>query len=153
MVSSVPSRSSVSPAEARRRKYRVVLATIMIGIGLLHFLRPAPFVHIVPSALPAPYVLVIVSGFFEVLGGVGLLVPRVRRAASIGLVALYVAVFPANINMVVHPELGGGIAVWALWARLPLQFVLIAWAVWVGRAVGGPVERSVGGRERDTARG
>jgi uncharacterized membrane protein len=145
MISSASSRSSVSPAEARRRKYRVVLATIMIGIGLLHFFRPAPFVNIVPSALPAPYVLVIVSGFFEVLGGVGLLVPRVRRAASIGLVALYVAVFPANINMVVHPELGGGIAVWALWARLPLQIVLIAWAAWVGR----PARRP----EVDTARG
>ncbi len=65
MVSSVPSRSSVSPAEARRRKYRVVLATIMVGIGLLHFVRPGPFVSIVPSALPAPYVLVIVSGFLR----------------------------------------------------------------------------------------
>jgi uncharacterized membrane protein len=137
-ISSAQSRSPVSPGEARRGKYRVVLATIMIGIGLLHFVRPAPFVNIVPAALPAPYMLVIVSGFFEVLGGVGLLVPRVRRASSIGLVALYVAVFPANINMVVHPELGGGIAVWALWARLPLQIVLIAWAVWVGRPVRRP---------------
>ena len=145
MVSSATARVSASPADARRNKYRVVLATIMIGIGLLHFLRPGPFVTIVPSALPAPYALVIVSGFFEVLGGVGLLVPRVRRAASIGLVALYVAVFPANINMVVHPELGGGIAVWALWARLPLQIVFIAWALSVGR----PVGRPVGTPERD----
>jgi uncharacterized membrane protein len=153
MVSSVSAGSAASPAEARRSKYRIVLATIMIGIGLLHFVRPGPFVNIVPSALPAPYMLVIVSGFFEVLGGVGLLVPRVRRAASIGLVALYIAVFPANINMVVHPELGGGIAVWALWARLPLQIVLIAWAIWIGRSVERPVGRPVGSPERDTARG
>jgi uncharacterized membrane protein len=111
---------------------RTVLATIMIGIGTLHFLLPGPFVSIVPAWLPAPYALVIVSGFFEILGGVGLLIPRVRRAASYGLVALYVAVFPANVNMVVHPELGRGIPEWSLWARLPLQVVLIAWALWVG---------------------
>jgi uncharacterized membrane protein len=121
------------PSEPRRRRLRVVLAVIMIGIGILHFTVPAPFVSIVPARLPAPEALVIVSGFFEVLGGVGLLVRRARRAASFGLVALYVAVFPANINMAVHPELGQGIPVWSLWARLPLQIVLIAWALWVGR--------------------
>jgi uncharacterized membrane protein len=109
-----------------------VLAAIMIGIGLLHFGLPGPFVSIVPAALPAPYVLVLISGFFEILGGVGLLVPRARRAASYGLVLLYLAVFPANINMALHPELGRGIPEWSLWARLPLQFVLIAWALWAG---------------------
>jgi len=112
---------------------RVVLAAIMVGIGALHLALPAPFVSIVPAALPVPYLLVLVSGFFEMLGGVGLLVPRARRAASYGLVLLYLAVFPANINMVLHPELGRGIPEWSLWARLPLQFVLIAWALWVGR--------------------
>jgi uncharacterized membrane protein len=116
----------------RRGRLRIVLATIMVLIGVLHFAVPDPFVSIVPAWLPAPRALVLVSGFFEILGGVGLLVPRVRRAASWGLVALYVAVFPANINMVVHPELGRGIPEWSLWARLPLQFVLIAWAIWVG---------------------
>jgi uncharacterized membrane protein len=77
---------------------------------------------------------VLISGFFEVLGGVGLLLARTRRAASYGLVLLYLAVFPANINMVVHPELGRGLPEWSLWARLPLQFVLIAWALWAGGA-------------------
>jgi uncharacterized membrane protein len=110
-----------------------VLAAGMTIIGVLHFVAPAPFVSIVPSFLPAPYVLVIVSGFFEILGGVGLLVPRVRRAASFGLVALYLSVFPANINMVLHPELGQGLPLWSLWARLPFQVLFIAWALWVGR--------------------
>jgi uncharacterized membrane protein len=112
---------------------RVVLAVFMVGIGIGHFVRPGPFVSIVPAWLPAPLLLVMVSGFFEVLGGAGLLVPRVRRAASLGLVLLYVAVFPANVNMALHPELGQGIAPWLLWARLPFQVVLIAWALWVGR--------------------
>ena len=119
---------------ARKRRLRVVLAFIMLGMGILHFLIPGPFVRIVPSALPAPLVLVLVSGVFEMLGGIGLLVPRVRRAASFGLVLLYLAVFPANVNMALHPEISAGYRIpdWSLWARLPLQAVFIAWALWVG---------------------
>ena len=127
-----PDASRPSSPPFGRRRLRIVLAAIMIGIGVVHFAMPGPFVSIVPAALPAPYALVLVSGFFEILGGVGLLVPRARRAASYGLVLLYLAVFPANINMALHPELGRGIPEWSLWARLPLQFVFIAWAAWVG---------------------
>ena len=99
----------------------------LLSIGVLHFAVPGPFVAIELFFLPAPLVLVLVSGFFEVLGGAGLLVPRVRRAASIGLVLLYVAVFPANINMTMHPEISApyGIPL-LLWARLPLQALFIA---------------------------
>jgi uncharacterized membrane protein len=107
----------------------------MIGVGVLHFATPAWFESIVPASLPVPAVLVAVSGFFEIVGGAGLMVPRVRVAASYGLVLLYLAVFPANINMAVHPELGHGIPGWLLWGRLPLQLVLIAWALWAGRDV------------------
>jgi uncharacterized membrane protein len=85
-----------------RRALRIVLAVSMMAIGVLHFVAPDGFVKIVPRFLPAPLVLVLVSGAFEILGGVGLLVARVRRAASFGLVALYVAVFPANVNMAVN---------------------------------------------------
>jgi uncharacterized membrane protein len=119
--------------ERWRRRLRVVLVTFMVAIGILHFVVPGPFVGIVPRFLPFPLALVLVSGFFEVLGGIGLLVPRVRRAASIGLVLLYVSVFPANVNMVLHPELGQGIPVWALWGRLPFQVLFILWALWAGR--------------------
>ncbi len=105
----------------------------MIGVGVLHFATPGWFVAIVPAALPSPLALVIVSGAFEILGGVGLLVPRARRAASIGLALLYVAVFPANINMIVDSQASHGIAPMWLWARLPLQIVFIAWALYVGR--------------------
>ncbi len=118
-----------------RRVFRIVLAAFMIAIGFAHFLAPAPFASIVPAWLPAPVTLVLVSGFFEIAGGVGLLVPRVREAASWGLVALYVAVFPANVNMALHQIPAGGVhvpVVW-LWARLPLQIVFILLALWVGR--------------------
>ena len=119
----------------RRRAFRIVLAVFMMGIGALHFVNPADFVQIVPRALPAPLALVLVSGFFEILGGAGLLVPRVRRYASFGLVALYVAVFPANVNMAVHDlQLGSAhVPAFLLWLRLPFQLVFIAWALWVGK--------------------
>ena len=123
--------------EPWRKRLRRVLAAFMVAIGIGHFAVPRPFVSIVPAYLPAPLVLVLVSGFFEVLGGTGLFVPRARRAASLGLVLLYLSVFPANVNMVMHPELGAGIPVWALWARLPFQALFIAWAIWAGSGGGG----------------
>jgi uncharacterized membrane protein len=115
---------------------RGILAAVMVGVGALHFVMSDPFVRIVPAWLPAPLVLVWVSGFFEILGGVGLLVRRARRAASYGLVALYLAVFPANVNMAVNDLTFDGthhLPPALLWLRLPLQVVLIAWALWVGR--------------------
>jgi len=85
-----------------------------------HFLSPKPW----------PLPLVYVSGFFELLGGVGLAVPRMRRAAGWGLIALLVAVFPANVDMLMNAGQFPAIPVWALVARLPLQGVLIAWVWW-----------------------
>src|SRR5438046_4068153 len=84
---------------APRAVFRVLLGIGMIGIGIAHFVRPDGFVKIMPRMLPAPLALVLVSGFFEIAGGAGLFFERTRRAAGYGLVALYVAVFPANINM------------------------------------------------------
>lgn len=114
---------------------RTVLAVLMIAIGVAHFAAPAGFVRIVPSWLPSPLLLVYVSGAAEILGGAGLLVPRARRAAALGLVALYVAVFPANVNMAIHHIQPEGVVLpeWAFWARLPLQAALIGWAAWIAR--------------------
>ncbi len=86
-----------------------------------------------PPYLPFPLALVYISGFFEVLGGAGVLTPRFRKAAGWGLVALLIAVFPANLYMVTESEpfTSRGIPLWALYARLPLQLALIAWVYWV----------------------
>jgi len=101
----------------------------MIIAGSSHLLHPAPFVAIVPSFLPAPSVLVAVSGVCEILGGLGLLIPPFERAAAWGLVALFIAVFPANINMAVNNlPFGNFHSSLLAWVRLPLQFLLIAWA-------------------------
>ena len=108
----------------------------MIAIGVTHFTNPEPFVRIMPAALPAHLELVYISGAFEILGGVGFLIPQTRRWASWGLIALFVAVFPANINMAINEiQLNPAepMPVWAMWARLPMQGVIIALVWWLGR--------------------
>jgi uncharacterized membrane protein len=126
------------PGEPRAKLVvRVLVAIAMVAIGVAHFTSAEGFVAIVPKALPAPLLLVQVSGACEVLGGVGLLVRPVQVAAAWGLVALYVAVFPANLNMAVnHIHQLGGMTVpeWALWLRLPFQGVFIGVAYWLSRS-------------------
>jgi uncharacterized membrane protein len=124
------------PGESRPKSaVRLLVAFAMTAIGITHFVNPEGFVKIVPAWLPAPLVLVWVSGVFEVLGGVGLLIARVRVFAAWGLVALFVAVFPANINMAIHHiQIGEHeLPVWAMWARLPFQALFVAVAVWLAR--------------------
>ena len=113
-----------------RRVALVALAVFFVGAGVNHFANPGFYVRITPPSLPAPLALVYISGFFEVLGGIGVLVPRVRSAAGWGLILLLIAVFPANLYMVIHPERFSDIPAAALYLRLPLQAVFIAWAYW-----------------------
>lgn len=121
--------------ERLRAVLRWLASLVFVTIGVLHFTNPGGFVPIVPPALPAPLVLVYLSGAAEIAGGVGLLVPCLRRAAGIGLLLLLVAVFPANIYMAVAevslPDTD--IPQWALWVRLPFQFVFMAWVWFVMR--------------------
>jgi len=112
---------------AWRGALRMALAVGFTTSGVLHFVRPAGFVQIVPHYLPWPLALVYVSGACEILGGGGLLVPRLRRAAGWGLIALLVAVFPANVHMALGDAAIEGLSVppLLLWMRLPLQAVFI----------------------------
>lgn len=114
-----------------------VTAIAMIAIGALHFISPAPFERIVPPWLPAARLLVYLSGVAEIALGAGVLFPRTRRLAAFGLVALYIAVFPANVHMALHHvSLSASEPpppAWALYARLPLQLLLIANALWIAR--------------------
>jgi uncharacterized membrane protein len=110
---------------------RVLLAAFFVGAGVTHFVFPAQYIRIVPPALPAPAVLVVVSGIAEILGGVGLLLPFTRRAAAWGLVLLLLAVFPANIyTAVAHVQFPGILnQSWVRWLRLPLQIPLLLWTL------------------------
>ena len=114
---------------------RWVLTVFMVGAGINHFVNPAPYVGMVPAELPHPDLLVQISGVAEILGGLGLILPQTRRLTGWCLIALFVAIFPANLNMALnHLPLGTTpVPVWVLWARLPLQVVLIAWAYWFTR--------------------
>jgi len=120
------------PNNLVRRIALVVLALFFIAAGINHFVHPGFYVRIVPPWLPAPALLVQISGICEVLGGIGVLVPSTRRYAGVGLIALLVAVFPANLQMAMHPELYADIGtVQAFYIRLPLQLVLAAWVWWI----------------------
>ena len=114
-----------------------VLAFIMIAAGVLHFVAESFFTQIVPPFLPAPRLLVWISGIVEIALGAGLIPARTRRLAGYGLVALYIVVFPANIYMAVSEVQLQGMPSWfqqpsplMLYLRLPLQLVFIAWALW-----------------------
>lgn len=107
----------------------VALSALFVLAGSLHFLRPEVFDAIVPPGTPlSARTATLLSGAAEVLGGLGLLHPGTRPAARWGLLALLLAVFPANVFMAQHPG-RFGLPAWALWARLPLQ-PLLMWAVW-----------------------
>lgn len=118
-----------------RRALGWLLAVAMVLAGANRFRVPEVYVAMMPAWLPAHLALVYVSGVFEIAGGLGLLHPATRRLAGLGLVALFIAVFPANLNMALHdlPLGGRQLPSWMLWARLPLQLVLIGWALWVSR--------------------
>lgn len=114
----------------------LVLGLLFTAAGTLHFLKPEAYLRIMPPYLPAPRLLVLLSGAAEAVGGLGLLWPATRRVAAWGLLALLVAVFPANVYMLQqHAQLG--LPAWALWARLPLQ-PLLMWWVWRAANLGRP---------------
>lgn len=108
----------------------IVLGVVFVVAGANHFRNPEFYVRMMPAYLPAHLELVYLSGVFEMLGGVGVLIPRTRRAAGWGLVLLLVAIFPANLHMAMNPELFPGISPSALWLRLPFQVLFIAWVYW-----------------------
>jgi uncharacterized membrane protein len=114
---------------------RVLLAHSFVAIGVLHFVRPGMFAQIVPPYLPAPLALVYISGYFEILGGCSIMIPAVRRAAGWGLIALLIAVFPANLHMAINdvPVDRKTLPPLVLWLRLPLQLVFIVWVWWCAR--------------------
>jgi uncharacterized membrane protein len=149
-------RRGTANAHARKRALRVpnlrtvlryfslvAFAALFVAGGVTHFLSPSFYVAIVPAYLPRPLVFVHVSGAFEILFGGALLVPRFRRLAAWGLVALLIAVFPANVQMALHHERYASWSVVLLWARLPVQGLLVAWAWSYTKQTGRPVGRPV----------
>jgi uncharacterized membrane protein len=118
---------SADPKHVTRQRARHFLAVFFFIAGLNHFLNPKPYLSMMPKSLPAHEALNIISGLAEMLGGIGVLIPSVRRFTGWCLIILLIAIFPANINAAVNGWEGVSIPAWLLWARLPLQFALIYW--------------------------
>jgi uncharacterized membrane protein len=118
-----------------RRVALVLCALFFVGAGIGHFTMTDFYVSIMPPYLPAHRELVNLSGIFEILGGLGVLVPATRSAAGYGLIALLIAVFPANLHMALNPDayVAQGIPYWSLYVRLPFQLLFMAWAWWATR--------------------
>lgn len=113
-----------------RALVRAWMAINFVVVGVTHFTHADVFAAIMPPYLPLHLELVWLSGVFEILGGIGLLIPKLRRAAGWGLLALLIAVFPANLHMALNevylpvdwlPQSQVG-----LWVRLPFQLVFAA---------------------------
>ena len=117
-----------------RVNLRLLFGPFFIVAGVMHFVIPRAYAAIVPPRLPNKRAIVYASGVAEMAGGAGILHPRTRRAASVWSVATLLAVFPANIHMALNPERyrvpGGRVA---LYLRLPVQALFIAWAIAAGR--------------------
>jgi uncharacterized membrane protein len=111
------------------KRSRLLLGIVFIAAGINHFATPRHYERIVPPSLKGrARSVVAVSGVAEAAGGLGVLLPWTRRPAGLGLIALLAAVFPANLYMARKPEDFTKIPRWALYARLPLQPLMMWWA-------------------------
>jgi uncharacterized membrane protein len=123
-----------------KRPLLYVMGVLYVAAGAMHFVVPSLYAQIVPPVFPRPLALVYLSGVAEIVLGIGVMLPRTRRLAAWGLIALLIAVFPANVYMATHDVMLEGLPTWAsspsdaaTWARLPFQLVFVAWAWWYTR--------------------
>ncbi|MEI6485840.1 MAG: DoxX family protein [Sphingomonadales bacterium] len=126
-----------------RRIARLVLAIAYFAVGIVHLNSPEGFLPIVPDWVPWPRAVVLATGVAEIAGAIGLMIPRLRRAAAWGLAAYAVCVFPANIKHAVDGVVVAGVALgWAYHGpRLLAQPVIVWWALWAGGITDWPFRR------------
>ena len=105
-----------------------VMAFIYFIAGINHFSNPRLYIKIIPPSFPNPKLLNMISGLAEILLGIGLCIPIISNYAAWGIIALLIAVFPANIYMYTNEKARLGLAKWILLLRMPLQLGLIFWA-------------------------
>jgi uncharacterized membrane protein len=120
------------------RIYRAIsgslLTLLMVGAGTMHLINPGFFLKIMPPYLPFQQEAVLLSGLFEIGLGLLLQIPRFTRTAAWGIIALLIAVFPANIYVYQHQDLVPAPPI-IHFLRLPLQALLIVWAWWHTKAI------------------
>lgn len=113
----------------------VIMACFYIKVGIDHFIKPEWFLQIYPPFLPFGLEAVYISGFFEVLFGIMLLIPKTRYYAGWGLIVLLIAVFPANIYLAYTNGAAMDISAAVAWGRLPFQALFIGLAYWHSKDV------------------
>lgn len=106
----------------------VLMATLYILAGLNHFRKPKLYLRIIPTYIPFPKTVNYLSGFLEVLFGIGLLIPETKTYSAWAIIVLLIAVFPANMFMLTDKHASFGLPKWLLILRLPMQIVLLIWA-------------------------
>ena len=112
-----------------------LLGVFYAAAGVMHFIKPDAYLPMMPPYLPLHLELIYLSGVAEIVGGVGVLLPRWRSAAGLWVIAVLIAVFPANLHMALNWISPPGLEAsqTALWLRLPMQGVFIIWAWWATR--------------------
>jgi uncharacterized membrane protein len=131
----IPPLSRFIVTRTSRNKAAVAMGLAFLFTGTWHFTTPQVFDLMMPPYLPFPRRLIFVTGFFEILGGVGIIVPRTRRLAGLCLALLLICVVPANIHVAmnrIHLP-GTPHEAWYNWARVALQAVFVLWALWSSR--------------------
>lgn len=121
------------PKGIRRKIVLLSLAIFFIYFGTDHFINPDFYLSIMPPSFPLHHEAVYISGLFEIIGGVGILIYRFRKIAGWGLFALVIAVYPANIYMAITPSAFPDIPIFILYFRLGLQFIFLYWAYTITR--------------------
>ncbi len=104
------------------------MAGLYFLAGLNHFRNPKMYLKIIPNFFPNPSLLNKISGLTEILLAIALCIPLLTHYAAIGIILLLIAVFPANLNMLLNKKASFGLPKWLLLLRIPLQFILIYWA-------------------------
>ena len=119
-------------SRTKRALLWVMSAFYVLG-GVYHLVNPGFYLPMMPPYLPWHRELVFISGVAEIVLGIAVLIPNLRRRAALGIIALLIAVFPANLHIAMNdvPLAGAteGAGIWN-WVRLPFQAVFIAWAWW-----------------------
>ena len=121
------------PASHTKKVLLFAFSIFFIGAGLDHLVNPEFYLSIMPPIFPMHSEAVLISGVLEIVGGIAVLMPGLRRAAGWGIFVLLIAVYPANIYMALNPELFTSIHSGFLYFRLPLQFLFLYWAYSVTR--------------------
>lgn len=142
--------NSTSSTELRTTKQKILLYIMClayVGAGINHFRNPDFYVKMIPPFLPSPELLNYISGAAEIILGLLLVWKPARKLAAFGIILLLIAVYPANIYMAIDPE-KFGVPLWAALVRLPLQFLMIAWAYYYAR----PLRDLLPGPSKNTAK-